>query len=117
MLVQKIPTLLKTAIISAGMISLFLSFHNKPSQAVLCIVLAGVLTGFDSYFVNKLGLANEFGKVFRSLAALISFGAAPSLIVYLVILHKMPVSGLLLNVSRIKIPKITKPNLINKKSY
>ncbi|WP_187274145.1 CDP-diacylglycerol--serine O-phosphatidyltransferase [Paenibacillus sp. N3.4] len=96
MSVQTISTSLKTAVLSAGMMSMFLSFHEKPSQAVLCIVLAAALAGFDGYIEKKLRLANEFGKEFRSLAELITFGAAPSLIVYLVILYKMPVSGLLL---------------------
>jgi CDP-diacylglycerol--serine O-phosphatidyltransferase len=168
------------AVLGGGMMSMLFSFHHKPSQAVLCIVLAAVLAEFDEYIVNKLRLATEFGKEFRSLAELISFGAAPSLIVYLISLQKIPVSGLLLAsifiicgalrlarfnistcahrhhtglpihvagsllalltlwspilnhleltvilvivlcglmVSRIKIPKISKPNLIHKRSY
>ncbi|GGI44963.1 CDP-diacylglycerol--serine O-phosphatidyltransferase [Paenibacillus marchantiophytorum] len=180
MSVQTIPTLLKMAVLSGGMMSMFFSFHDKPSQAVLCIVLAAVLAGFDEYIVSRLNLATEFGKEFRSLAELISFGAAPALIVYLISLHKLPVSGLLLAslfiicgalrlarfniatcvhrhhtglpihiagcllavltlwspilnhmeltvilvialcglmVSRIKIPKISKPHLIHKKSF
>ncbi|GFZ91131.1 hypothetical protein GCM10008018_41760 [Paenibacillus marchantiophytorum] len=96
MRVLKIPTLLTMVILGAGIMSLLFSFHNKPVQAVLCIMLAAVLAGVDGYIVNKLQLADEFGKEFRSLADLISFGAAPALSAYLVILHKMPVSGLLL---------------------
>lgn len=93
---QTIPALFTIAVLGAGMLSMLYAFHGSPSRAVLSIVAAAALAGLEGYVANKLRLASEFAKAFRSLAALISFGAAPALIVYLVVLHKQPVYGLLL---------------------
>ena len=51
-------------------------------RASICIALAAVVDYFDGFLARLLGSSSEMGKQLDSLADLVSFGVAPSLIVY-----------------------------------
>ena len=51
-------------------------------RASICIALAAVVDYFDGFLARLLGSSSEMGKQLDSLADLVSFGVAPSLIAY-----------------------------------
>ena len=51
-------------------------------NASLCLALAAVVDYFDGFLARLLGSSSEMGKQLDSLADLVSFGVAPSLIAY-----------------------------------
>ena len=51
-------------------------------RASLCIALAAVVDYFDGFLARRLDSSSEMGKQLDSLADLVSFGVAPSLIAY-----------------------------------
>ncbi len=51
-------------------------------RASLCLALAAVVDYFDGFLARLLGSSSEMGKQLDSLADLVSFGVAPSLIAY-----------------------------------
>jgi CDP-diacylglycerol--serine O-phosphatidyltransferase len=62
-----------------------LQLENTPEKiflASLFIGLAGVVDFFDGFIARALGASSELGKQLDSLADVVSFGVAPSLIVY-----------------------------------
>jgi CDP-diacylglycerol--serine O-phosphatidyltransferase len=51
-------------------------------RASLCLALAAVVDYFDGFLARLLGSSSKMGKQLDSLADLVSFGVAPSLIAY-----------------------------------
>jgi CDP-diacylglycerol--serine O-phosphatidyltransferase len=51
-------------------------------RASICIALAAVVDYFDGFLARLFGSSSEMGKQLDSLADLVSFGVAPSLIAY-----------------------------------
>ena len=51
-------------------------------RASICLALAAVVDYFDGFLARLLGSSSEMGKQLDSLADLVSFGVAPSLIAY-----------------------------------
>ncbi|MCP3772358.1 CDP-diacylglycerol--serine O-phosphatidyltransferase [Paenibacillus sp. MZ04-78.2] len=96
MLKKSIPFVFVAAGLGIGMISLLLAFHREVALAVLFVAIAALLDLFGGYSAEKLKLSGEFAKVLRSLSELISFGAAPAIIIYVVALRELPVYGTLL---------------------
>ncbi len=93
---KSIPFVFVAAGLGIGMISLLLAFHGKVLSAVLLVAIAALLDSFGGYIAEKLEPSGEFAKELRSLSELISFGAAPSIIIYVVALRELPVYGTLL---------------------
>ncbi|MCP1306997.1 CDP-diacylglycerol--serine O-phosphatidyltransferase [Paenibacillus tyrfis] len=96
MLRKSIPFVFVAAGLGIGMVSLLLAFHGKVLSAVLLVAIAALLDLFGGYIAEKLELSGEFAKELRSLSELISFGAAPAIIIYVVALRELPVYGTLL---------------------
>jgi CDP-diacylglycerol--serine O-phosphatidyltransferase len=59
-------------------------------QGMWCIVLAAVLDFFDGRLARSSGHTSLFGAEFDSLADLVSFGVAPALLVFFLILSPSP---------------------------
>ncbi|WP_054974675.1 CDP-diacylglycerol--serine O-phosphatidyltransferase [Paenibacillus sp. A3] len=96
MLRKSIPFVFVAAGLGIGMVSLLLAFHGKVLSAVLLVAIAALLDLFGGYIAEKLELSGEFARELRSLSELISFGAAPAIIIYVVALRELPVYGTLL---------------------
>jgi CDP-diacylglycerol--serine O-phosphatidyltransferase len=75
-------TLLNLLCGSAAIIFLFESPHEQPYAPVLLLVLAAVFDVFDGLTAKLLHATSEFGKQLDSLADLISFGLAPAVMMY-----------------------------------
>ncbi len=62
--------------------SQFLDIPEKIWMASLCIGLAAVIDFLDGFLARLLNATSEMGKQLDSLADVVSFGVAPSMIVY-----------------------------------
>ncbi|MCK9255072.1 MAG: CDP-diacylglycerol--serine O-phosphatidyltransferase [Bacteroidales bacterium] len=82
---KSIPSLISSGNLVCGAIAIFLSFSNNLEFAVYFILLASVFDFFDGFAARKLNAVSEFGKQLDSLADLISFGFAPTAMIYVFI--------------------------------
>ncbi|WP_409345826.1 CDP-alcohol phosphatidyltransferase family protein [Paenibacillus sp. MBLB4367] len=96
MLGKSIPVWFTAASLGAGMISLLFTFHGQMLHAALSVVVSALLDVAGGFFTNEREQSNAFCKELRSLCELISFGAAPSFLVYAGILHELRTAGILL---------------------
>ena len=70
-----------------GMCSILSTFNNNLTMGAICILLALVADGLDGRAARALGVSSEMGKEMDSLCDLVSFGAAPAILVYQLQLH------------------------------
>lgn len=67
---------------TAAIISLFEVQPEKPFLPVLLLICAAVFDVFDGLTAKLLNATSEFGKQLDSLSDLVSFGIAPALMIY-----------------------------------
>ena len=65
-----------------GFLSIIFIMKGQYSEAGLFILLAGLMDIFDGKIARSLGISSKFGVEFDSLADVVSFCVAPSLLVY-----------------------------------
>ena len=78
---KAIPSLLTMLNLLSGCLAILISFQD-PALAGLLILLAGVFDFLDGFAARLLNAWSEFGRELDSLADIISFGAAPSFILF-----------------------------------
>ncbi|WP_067621060.1 CDP-diacylglycerol--serine O-phosphatidyltransferase [Alicyclobacillus acidiphilus] len=96
MLIRSIPSALTLLNLGLGLIASLLTLHGRVSEAALFVVVGMVLDGLDGRIARLLHAESEFGKQLDSLADIVTFGAAPALIVYQMELKQLGVIGDLL---------------------
>ena len=79
---KHIPNLITLGNLSFGILSILFAFGGQLTAASICILLGAFLDFFDGFFARLLKVSGELGKQLDSLADLISFGLAPSVIVF-----------------------------------
>ena len=77
-----IPNLFTFTNLCCGILSLIMSFQGNYTIAALVIFLAGIADRYDGKVARLLNVSSEIGKELDSLADLISFGLAPSLLIF-----------------------------------
>lgn len=80
---RMIPNLLTLLGLCAGLISIRSAIHGQFKEAVLAILIAGCFDGLDGRIARFLRGTSRFGAELDSLADFLSFGVAPSLILYM----------------------------------
>jgi len=88
-----IPNGITVLALCMGLSSVRFALAEKWETALTFIVIAGVLDGFDGRVARMINGQTRFGAELDSLSDVISFGVAPSLIVYLWSLQTMPRYG------------------------
>lgn len=78
-----LPNLFTTAALFGGFYAIIAAVNDKFEIAAIAIFIAMVLDGLDGRVARLTNTQSEFGAQYDSLADLVSFGLAPSLIVYL----------------------------------
>lgn len=68
--------------IFAGFYSVISTYHGEYNRAALAIVIAVILDGLDGRIARMTGATSDFGLQLDSLADIISFGVAPSFLIY-----------------------------------
>jgi CDP-diacylglycerol--serine O-phosphatidyltransferase len=77
-----LPNLLTTAALFAGFYAIVQAMNQRFDQAAVAIFVAMVLDGLDGRVARLTRTQSAFGAEYDSLSDMVSFGAAPALIVY-----------------------------------
>lgn len=88
-----LPNLITILAICAGVTSIRLAFEAHFEKAILMVLIAGILDGFDGRIARILGSSSSFGAQMDSLADNVNFGVAPALIAYVYLLNQTPRLG------------------------
>ena len=82
-LTKFIPNSITILSLCCGLSSIRFSILNEWKIAILLIIFAGIFDFFDGWFAKKLKGNSSFGAELDSLSDVISFGVAPSILIYL----------------------------------
>ena len=77
-----LPNLLTTAALFAGFYAIVQAMNQRFDQAAVAIFIAMVLDGLDGRVARLTKTQSAFGAEYDSLSDMVSFGAAPALVVY-----------------------------------
>ncbi|MGL4874753.1 MAG: CDP-diacylglycerol--serine O-phosphatidyltransferase [Clostridium sp.] len=78
-----IPNIFTFINLSCGILSLLSAFDQYYLYSALFIILAGIVDRYDGRIARYLNVSSELGKELDSLADLVSFGVAPSILIFL----------------------------------
>src|SRR5512147_1216875 len=77
-----LPNLLTTGALFAGFYAIVQAMNLRFDQASIAIFIAMVLDGLDGRVARLTRTQSAFGAEYDNLADMVSFGAAPALIIY-----------------------------------
>ena len=77
-----LPNLFTTAALFAGFYAIVQAMNNRFENAAIAILVAIVLDGLDGRVARLTRTQSEFGAEYDSLSDMVSFGAAPALVMY-----------------------------------
>ena len=77
-----LPNLFTTGAMFAGFYAIVASIGGNYSDAAIAVFVAALLDGMDGRVARLTGTQSEFGVQYDSLSDLVSFGLAPSLVMY-----------------------------------
>ena len=77
-----LPNLFTTGALFAGFYAIVQAMNNRFEFAAVAIFIAMVLDGLDGRVARLTHTQSEFGAEYDSLSDMVSFGVAPSLVVY-----------------------------------
>ena len=81
-LFKYIPNIITVLSLCCGLSSIRFSINEDWKTAILLIIFAAIFDFFDGWFASKLKGGSYFGAELDSLSDIISFGVAPSLLIY-----------------------------------
>jgi CDP-diacylglycerol--serine O-phosphatidyltransferase len=77
-----LPNLFTTGAMFAGYYAIVASIGGRYAEAAIAVFVAALLDGMDGRVARATGTQSEFGVQYDSLSDLVSFGLAPSLVMY-----------------------------------
>ncbi|WP_440233677.1 CDP-alcohol phosphatidyltransferase family protein, partial [Escherichia coli] len=77
-----LPNAFTTAALFCGFYAIVMAMNTQFSNAAVAIFAAMVLDAVDGRVARLTNTQSEFGAQYDSLSDMVSFGAAPALIVY-----------------------------------
>ncbi len=77
-----LPNLFTTGALFAGYYSIIAGIQGKFEMACFCIFIAALLDALDGRVARLTNTQSEFGEQYDSLSDLVSFGVAPSLLIF-----------------------------------
>ncbi|BBD79719.1 CDP-diacylglycerol--serine O-phosphatidyltransferase [Aerosticca soli] len=77
-----LPNLFTTGAMFAGYYAILASIDGRFTEAAVAVFIAALLDGMDGRVARLTGTQSEFGVQYDSLSDLVSFGLAPSLVLY-----------------------------------
>ena len=92
-----VPSVFTTLNLLFGFLAIVSSLQGKVVKASWMIILAAIWDGLDGKIARKTKTCSEFGIQLDSVADVVSFGVAPSILVYQVFFYKIGVAGILLS--------------------
>jgi CDP-diacylglycerol--serine O-phosphatidyltransferase len=85
--VKLLPNLMTLMGLCIGLSSLRFALDSRWELAAICIVIAVVIDAIDGKLARMLSATSHFGAELDSLCDFVNFGLAPSLLMYLWLLH------------------------------
>lgn len=82
MVKNSIPNFFTLSNLACGFLSILMNFQNNFKWAALFILIAGFIDRYDGKVARFLKVSSELGKELDSLADLVSFGVAPSILIF-----------------------------------
>lgn len=89
-----LPSLLTAGNMALGFISMLHAIHNNYAMAAWFIIFAIAFDAVDGRVARWTKTTSSFGIEFDSLADLVSFGVAPAVLMYQMLLHTMGKPGM-----------------------
>ncbi|MBE6332252.1 MAG: CDP-diacylglycerol--serine O-phosphatidyltransferase [Bacteroidales bacterium] len=80
-----LPNIITCCNLLCGCLSIFYGFHDQIDLACLFIVAGAVFDFFDGMTARALHISGPIGKELDSLADVVSFGIAPSVLCYVIV--------------------------------
>lgn len=80
---RHIPSAITLAALAAGATAIPFAMYGNWKGAVAATVVAAILDTMDGWIARLIGAGSEFGAQLDSLADLVSFGIAPSIVIYM----------------------------------
>ncbi|AAO34985.1 CDP-diacylglycerol--serine O-phosphatidyltransferase [Clostridium tetani E88] len=77
-----LPNLFTLGNLSCGVMSIMMTFQDNFKNACFFILLAALMDRYDGRVARLLNVSSELGKELDSLADLVSFGVAPSILIF-----------------------------------
>ncbi len=77
-----LPNAFTTAALFCGFFAIVMAMNQKFEHAVWAIFIAMILDGLDGRIARLTNTQSEFGAQYDSLSDMVSFGAAPALVIY-----------------------------------
>ncbi|AQW84816.1 CDP-diacylglycerol--serine O-phosphatidyltransferase [Campylobacter pinnipediorum] len=96
-LMYVLPNLFTAASAFTGVVSIISSINGQYSKAILYVFLSLIFDGLDGRVARLTKTTSKFGVEFDSLADLVAFGVAPSILFYLTIGHQFGRFGALIS--------------------
>ena len=88
-----VPNAITAAALCSGLTGIRFAIGGMWPEAIVAVILAGVLDGIDGRIARLLKAQSRFGAEMDSLADSLSFGMAPALILFLWTLQDLPRFG------------------------
>ncbi len=88
-----LPNLFTTAALFAGFYAVIAAINNRFEYAAIAVLVAMVLDGLDGRIARMTNTSSDFGAEYDSMSDMVSFGVAPSLIMYEWSLHNIARQG------------------------
>ena len=82
-IIRYVPNLVTLLCLASGFTSIRFSLNGEWKIAIYLILLASIFDFFDGWFARKLKGGSNFGAELDSLSDVISFGIAPSILIFL----------------------------------
>ncbi len=80
-----IPNLFTASNLMSGIISIILALSGRLEWACYFIYLAAIFDFFDGFLARKMKISSEMGKQLDSLADMVTFGVAPGILVFVML--------------------------------
>jgi CDP-diacylglycerol---serine O-phosphatidyltransferase len=80
---RALPHMITLAALASGMWAMFLASDGRITEAIGCIVLAGLLDGCDGRVARLVGASSPFGAELDSLSDVVCFGVAPAFVLHM----------------------------------
>ncbi|MDA7028066.1 CDP-diacylglycerol--serine O-phosphatidyltransferase [Bacillus sp. CLL-7-23] len=91
---KTIPSLITIGNLTSGLASILLACKGYLSLAIILVLIGAIFDSLDGMFARKLNVVSTFGKELDSLADIVTFGVAPTLITYSTIFQEAPLLGI-----------------------
>ena len=91
---QLFPTMLTLCNFASGVLAIYSVFAQRFGVAIVCICLGLLFDLFDGWAARKLNAVSTFGKELDSLADIVTFGVAPAILAFQLILIDIGQIGL-----------------------